>query len=289
MLGMGQEMVPESRFSQPVNLDSIVVKTNFDVNAFIRRVQRDTTFYKAFKSMHFVPYDAVNEINVYDRSGDVIASLKSRTKQEINNKCRVTKIKEHQCTGNFFKKNGDYNFFTASLYAFLFFAPEPVCNENDIVEGSLEIPPKGEMEKCERQLKQLIFNPGSKVSGVPFMGDRASVFDEDEAKKYDFRIVSSILDGQDCFVFSLLPKPGFEKKVLFDELTTWFRKGDYSIIARNYSLSYHTLFYDFDVKMKVRTTRVNGKLYPERIDYDGNWHIFTKKREQVKFLAIISY
>jgi hypothetical protein len=278
-----------SAYIQSVQLDSFVVRSGFDINAFIRRVKNDTTFYKAFRSMHLVPYTAINDIKAYGNDNDVIASLFSKTTQTISNHCRTTKAQEQQVTGNFFKRNGEYNYYTAGLYAYLFFAEKPVCGENDVVAGALEYKESGQMGKSKYQLKQLIFNPGAKVSGVPFMGDRASIFDEREAEKYDFKISQDNYDGQECLVFHITPKKGYESKALYNELTTWFRRSDYSIVARDYSLSYSTFLYDFDVHMKVRTKQINGKLLPVHIDYDGNWHVFTKKREKVKFSADIVY
>jgi len=276
-------------FRVPIELDSFVVKSGFDINVFIRRVQNDTTFYKSFRSMHLVPYTAVNNIAVYDKRSSVIASLFSRTRQNVSGHCRKTEVLEQKVTGDFFKRNGDYNYYTAELFAYLFFAKDPVCNETDIVAGALEERGDGQMEKSKYQLKQLIFNPGGKVSGVPLMGDRVSIFEEDEARKYDFKVVEDTYDGQDCLKFIITPKDGYENKVLYNELTTWFRRSDYSILARDYSLSYSTLLYDFDVKMKVRTREIGNKLYPVLIDYDGDWHVFTKKRERVKFSVAIDY
>ena len=278
-----------SMFKVPVQLDSIVVKSGFDINAFIRRVKNDTTFYKAFKSMHLVPYTAANDIKAYDKNNNISASLQSRTKQNIKNRCRTTQVLEQKVTGDMLKRNGDYNYYTAELFAYLFFAKDPVCNETDIVAGAMDDRGKGQMEKSKYQLKQLIFNPGAKVSGVPFMGDRASIFDEGEAEKYDFKVVQDMYDGQECFVFRITPKKGYERKVIYNELTTWFRKSDFTILARDYSLSYSTLVYDFDVRMKVRTKQINDRLYPVSIDYDGNWHVFTKKRERVIFSVVIDY
>lgn len=277
------------RFSQPIALDTFVLKSGFDINAFIRRVRTDTTFYKAFKSLHLVQYCTVSDFKAYDKNGNEVATMHGKTKQEVANHCRITKIADRQTAGDFLKRNGDYNYYTAGLFASLFFSDTPVCNENDIVAGSLDVHGKGQMEKNKYELKQLIFNPGSKVSGVPFMGDRASIFEPGEAEKYNFKIVQELYDGQECFVFKITPRPGYEHNVIYDELTTWFRKSDYSIVARNYSLSYHTLFYDFDVRMKVRTTQIDNKLYPTNINYDGDWHVFTKKRERVKFNVEISY
>ena len=278
-----------SVFNQPVTLDSFVIRSGFDVNAFIRRVRSDTTFYKAFRSMHLMPYYAVNDIKAYDKKGSVIASMYSKTKQKRNNGCRVTEVEEEHVTGDFYDRNGDYRYYTAELFGYLFFAKKPVCNETDLVNDALDVRGKGKLERSKYELRQLIFNPGSKVSGVPFMGDRASIFEEGEAEKYDFRITQEMYEGYQCYVFRITPKHGYERKVIYNELTTWFRKSDYSIVARDYSVSYTTLVYDFDVRMKVRTKEVGGKLYPTYIDYDGNWHILTKKRERVKFNVSITY
>src|ERR1019366_6177144 len=121
---------------------------------------------------------------------------------------------------------------------YLFFAKEPICNETDLVTSPDDARGKGQMEKNKYELKQLIFNPGSKVSSVPFMGDRVSIFEQGEAEKYDFKIAQEMYNGQECFVFKITPKSGYERKALYNNLTTWFRENDYSIVARDYSLSY---------------------------------------------------
>lgn len=287
--GFAQQYDTGSIFTQPIALDSFVVKSGFDIQAFIRRVKNDTSFYKATKSMKLVPYTAVNDIKVYDKRQGVIASLHSITQQERKKGCRTTKVLEQQVTGDFFNRKNEYNYYTAELFAYLFFAKDPICNENDIVGQSMMEQGKGPMDKSKYELKQLLFNPGSQISGIPFIGDRASIFDPGEAEKYNFKIEQAIYDSQECYVFRITPKGGYEHKVIYNDLTTWFRKDDYSIVARDYSLSYQTLVYDFDVHMKIRTRQIRGKLYPIKIDYNGNWHIFSKKRERVKFSVDISY
>ena len=192
-------------------------------------------------------------------------------------------------SGDFYKRNGNYNYYTAELYDYLFFAKTPVCGETDIIGSSMEDRGKGQLEKNKYELKQLIFNPGAKIGGIPFMGERASIFDPEEAGKYNFKISREMLDEVECYVFRISPKKEYLRKVIYNELDTWFRKSDYSIVARNYSLSYHTFFYDFDVSMKVRTRQILGKLYPTYINYDGDWHVFPKKRERVQFRAEIAY
>lgn len=287
--GSCAQNIDTSIFSAPVSLDSFVVRSGFDVNAFIRRVRTDTTFYKAFRSMHLVPYEAINDIKIYDKSDVVSASLHSKTKQKREKNCRITEVEDEKIAGDFYERSGDYRYYTAEMFASLFFASVPVCNETDVVAGAMGVYGKGRMEKNKYALKQLIFNPGSRVSGVPFMGDRASIFDVGEAEKYDFSIKQEMYGDVQCYVFRITPKAGYERKVIYNELTTWFRKNDYSIVARDYSVSYSTLVYDFDVRMRVRTAQAGGKLYPTHISYDGNWHIVTKKRERVKFTIDIAY
>lgn len=285
-----QSLDTGSIFSQPVLMDTFVVHSGFDINAFIRRVRNDTTFYKAFRSMHLLPYTAVNNIVVFGKSRkDTIAGEYSETQQVRTRNCRITKVLRKRTRGNYYKKNGSYNYYTSELYASLFFAFDSVCNEDDIVTGRLVQQEGGAIEASKYRLKQLIFNPGARISRIPFIADHASIFDADEAWKYDFSVKLEKYDGEPCYIFRITPKPEYRKKTIYNDLTTWFRKSDYSIVARDYSLSFSTLVYDFDVRMSVRTSVLGNKIFPTHIAYDGNWHIFTRKRERVYFTADITY
>jgi len=106
---------------------------------------------------------------------------------------------------------------------------------------------------------------------------------------YDFKLMLVEYGGEDCYLFSAFPKKEYKNNVIYNELSTWFRKSDYAIVARDYSLSYKTMLYDFDVKMKVRLRNVNGMLVPSFISYAGNWHVATKKRERAFFSTQLSY
>ena len=260
------------------------------MKAFMRRVQNDTTFYKAFRSLHLVPFTSTHSFTAYDKRGQVTATMNAKARQKIDARgCRTTIMSDEKSTGDFYDRSGDFNYYTAKLFYDLFYSKAPVCNQNDIVAGAIDQYGSGRMEKNKHELKQLIFNPGSKVDGVPFMGDKASIFDEDEVDKYIFKVSQEIYEGQDCYVFSVTPKPDYKNKVVYNELKTWFRRADFSIVARDYSLSFSTMFYDFDVRMKVRTKEIGGKLYPVSIDYDGQWHVATKKRERMRVLMVVNY
>ncbi len=281
-----------SIFSLPIQMDEFVLQASrdgWDVEGFIRRVKTDTTFYKAFKTLRIVPYTATNDIKILGSNNQVIASQYARTKQIRNKGCRSMQTLEEKTTGDFYNRKREYNYYTAELYAYLFYTSKPVCGENNIVAGSENIKGKGQIEKNKWQLKQLIFNPGSKVAGVPFAGNKAAIFEPDVAKMYDFKLLLVEYEGEDCYLFSAIPKAEYKDDVIYNELSTWFRKSDYSIVARNYALSYKTWVYDFNVKMKVRLKNVNGQLLPASISYVGNWHVATKKRERAQFSNIISY
>lgn len=281
-----------SVFQYPIEMDAVVIsaaKGGWDVQAFIKRIQKDTTFYKAFKSIRIIPFTAENDIEVYNKKGKIIASYFSRTKQHRKNNCRSMDVLVEDVTGDFYKKNKEYRYYTAELYAYLIFTEGVICNETDIVAGALDDRGSGQLEKSKYQLKQLLFNPGSKIAGVPLMGNKAAIFEPEIAKMYDFQLKSEMYDGEECYVFKAIPKPQYKDDVVYNNLATWFRKSDYSIVARDYSLSYNTLVYDFDVHMKVRTRQINGKLLPTAIWYDGNWDVIGKRRERVKFSTKFSY
>lgn len=281
-----------SIFALPIQLDEYTLqasRSGWDIAGFIQRIKTDTTFYKAFRTLRIVPYTATNDIRILGKGNAVTASLYSRTRQHISKGCRSMQVLEEKTTGDFYNSSRGYNYYTAELYAYLFFTPKPVCGENNIVAGSENQKGKGEMEKRKWQLKQLIFNPGSKVAGVPFAGNKAAIFEPEIARMYDFKLMLVEYEGEDCYFFSAVPKNEYKKDVVFNELSTWFRKSDYSIVARDYSLSYKTWVYDFDVRMKVRLKEVNGQLLPSRISYGGNWHVATKQRERAQFTTVLNY
>ncbi len=281
-----------SIFAFPIQLDEYTLQASrdgWDIAGFIQRIKNDTTFYKAFKNLRITPHTASNDIRILGKKNEVIASLQSKTKQNISKGCRSMQVLEEKVSGDFYNRKKEYNYYTAELYAYLFFTEKPVCGESNVVAGTENMKGKGEMEKRKWQLKQLIFNPGSKVAGVPFAGNKAAIFEPDVAKMYDFKLILAEYGGEDCYLFTAVPKKEYRNDVVYNELSTWFRKSDYAIVARDYSLSYKTWVYDFDVRMKVRLKEINGQLLPSRISYGGNWRVATKGRERAQFTTLLNY
>lgn len=270
-----------------INLDEVVVKAKrigFDVNGFIKRVEDDTTFYRAFKNLRLVGFTADNDIRITDkRGGKTIASLKSHTRQIMKGNCRSMEVLDEKTTGNFYTKKGNYNYYTAELYANLFFTKGTVCGDgSDHAKGSLE--------RHKSQLKQLIFNPGKPISGVPVVGNKVAIFDRDLMRFYDFSITAEkYAGGTDCYVFSATMKKdlsGIDRaEVVIDELITYFNRETMEIVGRKYSLSYKTMVFDFKVRMNVQMTKAGDLLLPALITYAGTWNVPFKKRETADFTA----
>jgi hypothetical protein len=286
--------VLDTTYFAPILIDEVIIKSSdngFDIRDFIERIKNDTTFYKAFRSMHLVTYNAENDIKVFEKKSNKIkASLYSETKQIYRNGCRTMNVLEEKITGDFYNRKKEYNYYTAQLYASLFFTKGKVCGENNIVKGRLDDDgAKGSLEKNKARLKQLMFNPGSKISGIPLMGNKSAIFDPEVAKMYDFRLAVEDKNGIPCYMFDATPKKEYAGDVVYKQFKTWFRQSDYSIVARDYALSYNTVAYDFDVVIHVDLRQVGENLLPSYISYKGNWFAFTKGREKVNFVAKFDY
>ena len=271
-----------------IALSEIVVNSQLDVRSFIERVKNDTTFYKAFKNLRILGYTSINDIKMLDKKGRIIAGLHSKTKQVRQNNCRKMEVLEQQTVGDIYDRSGAFNYYTAQMYASLFFTRDSVCGETNIIKGN-EISTDGlsGMARHKEQLKMLFFNPGKKINGLPFISNKTEIFSESMADKYDMNIDLSDYNGQSCYVFTIKVKQGKEDRVVIDEMTTWFTEKNFEIVARNYSLKYDAGLYDFDVDMKVKMTRLGQLLVPSLLSYNGNWKAIFKKRERGVFTATL--
>ncbi|PWT99750.1 MAG: hypothetical protein C5B52_10145 [Bacteroidetes bacterium] len=275
-----------------ITLSEVVVNTNINVPSFIERVKNDTSFYKAFKNLRILKFTSLNDIRILDKKKNVKASLNSRTKQEVARGCRHTTVLEESTTGDIYDKERKFNYYTASLYASLFFAYDTVCGETNIVKGAeLDVSSKSGMAKHKEQLKMLFFNPGKSIPGLPFIGNKLAIFDADMSDLYDYDIDEELKAGESCYVFRIKAKAdlssGQKDKIVIDEMTTWFNQKTFEVIARNYSMSYHAFLYDFNVNMEVSMSRFENYLVPTLIRYVGNWNVIFKRREDAVFTATL--
>ena len=271
-----------------ITLSEVVLDNKLNVPTFIDRIKNDSTFYKAFRNLHILGFSAINDIRMLDKKGKTEASSFSKTRQVKINNCRNTEVLEERASGDFYTADSSYNYYTAQMYASLFFTNGTICGEDNIVTGtSFSTSGKSGIEKHKEQLKMLFFNPGKKISGLPFMSNKTAIYDDDMADIYDMSIDMDDYLNTSCYIFVQKVKPGKEGKAVVDEMTTWFNDKTYEVVARNYSLSYDAGVYDFKVQMEVQMTKFGDYLVPTLIRYNGNWKAIFKKRERGVFTATL--
>ncbi|MEP7170286.1 MAG: hypothetical protein ABI855_13025, partial [Bacteroidota bacterium] len=250
--------------------------------------QNDTTFYKAFKNLHYYPFKLQSELTVYDKSKKETGSLQRKATQYVSNKKRCMVIEDEKVAGNIYKKKKEYNCYTVELFDHIFFHLDTLPASNIIHDKADEENTDSKNGKYTEKLKTLMFNPGAEVGGVPLIGNRMAIFDESMTKHYDYKILSDTFnDSIPCYIFSCKAKQidgtRTDGKAVIKELSTWFDKRTLNVVARNYRLVYSSIFFEFDVTMDVKLQEINNALVPVIIKYDGFWDIPFKKPESVKF------
>ena len=242
-----------------ITLSEVVVNNKLNVPAFIERIKNDTSFYKAFRNLHILGFTAINDIRMNDANGRMVAGLHSKTKQVRANGCRTMQTLEEVITGDIYNDKQQFNFYTAQMYASLFFTKGSICGEDNIVAGR-EFSTKGKsgMEKNKEQLKMLFFNPGKRINGLPFISNKTAIYDDEIADKYDMAIDIEIYKNISCYLFTQKVKQDSKDRVVVDEMKTWFNDQTFEVVARTYLLSYNAGVYDFKVEMEVEMTKFGG-------------------------------
>jgi len=287
-----QDSLDNERLAKMISLSEVVVRTDINVPKFIERVKNDTTFYKAFRNLHVLAFTSLNDIRLLDKKGNQKAALQSKTRQNRSTSCRTMDVLSETTEGDFYDKNKNYNYYTAELYAGLFFTKGKVCGETNVVKGvTFDAKGKSGIAKNKEQLKMLFFNPGKKIPGIPFIGNKINIFDPDVAELYDFSIDQQDYDGQSAYLFSIKAKEnlsGSQKdRIVIDNMITWFNAKTMEVMARNYDMSYNAGVYDFSVHMEVQMTKFGEYLVPKVLRYKGNWDVMFKKRERGVFTATL--
>jgi len=275
-----------------VTLTPVVIRKGTNVPGFIKRVEDDSTFYKAFKNLRVLNYSSINDVRMFDKKGRVESSLYSKTRQWAANGCRVTNIIEEKIAGDYYDRSGEPNYYTGQLYSSLFFSKDTVCGQSNVISDvKRSIKGKKGLDKRKEQLKMLFFNPGKDIPGIPLMGNKVQVFDDRHSDLYDFKVDIDEYKGKTAYVFSLKIKEdlSFFKRdeVVIDEMTTWFDYNSFEVLERDYKMTYNAGVYKFNVNMHVEIDKIGNFLYPKLIRYDGNWGVVIKGSERGLFTATL--
>jgi len=292
---VGQSWAQDTTLSfenKTFTLADVIIRNNFEYKDILERIKRDTSFYKAFKTLRTIGYSSFNHIEMYDKNQKMQASLDSRTRQNKIGDCRTMDVLEEKTFGNLRDSKGEYNYLTPSLYASLFFTKGKICGETNIVKGKKRTIQGSGIEKAKEQLKMLFFNPGEKIPGIPMIGNKLDLYDDNAHELYAYRLDYVDYHGKLAYVFEIKPKEdlGFfaKDRVVVDQMITWFNPTTLEVLGRNYSLSYKAGVYDFNVQMEVEMTYTpDGLLVPKILRYKGDWDVIFKKRERGLFTATL--
>ena len=258
------------------------VKKGFDVEDFIGMVKADTSFLRAFRYLRNTPHKVEGNMTVYGKKGKIGATRYRRAFQVTQNDRRWIEMQEEKITGKFYDKKENPETYTAEVFDDIFFYKDtiPVLSPSQSISATTGTNNSSNVNK----LKKLVFNPGAEIDGVPVVGKRLAIFDDNMTSYYDYAINSRTYgDSISCYVFSCIAKPDAGDYPVLKTLNTWFDRKTFNIVYRDYRYQYSGVLFDFDVTMKVTMDYKSEILYPSKIEYTGFWDIPFKKKEKVDF------
>jgi len=268
-------------------LGEVVVSADnkFDVESFIHVVTKDSTFYQSFLNLKYYPHHFAGSMTVRNKKEVEKGTLKRTAIQTLDEGHRIVNVTEEEITGKLLNKKGEFNYLTAEMYDEVFFPknPEKVGLSIESLEQAEE---KGsKMDKYKSQVKKMMFNPGSEINSVPFIGHKMAIFSEEMVKYYDYHISSGYTkDSIYCYIFDVTAKPEFRQgATVIKHMKSYFDKESLNVMDREYQLQYKSPIMDFNIFMEVKNTFLAGHLIPKYVRYDGQWDIPFKKAEIIKF------
>jgi len=274
-----------SQVTKTVILDEVMVqavKKGFDVEDFIGMVKADTSFLRAFRYLRNTPHKVEGNMIIYGKKSKVDATRYRMAFQVTQNDLRWIEMQEEKITGKFYDKKDNPETYTAEMFDDIFFYKDtlPVLSLSQSISATSGTNKSSNVNK----LKKLVFNPGAEIDGVPVVGKRLAIFDDDMSQYYDYAInVRTYGDSISCYVFSCIAKPEAGDYPVLKTLNTWFDRKTFNIVYRDYQYQYSGIMFDFDVTMKVTMDYKSEVLYPSKIEYTGFWDIPFKKKEKVDF------
>lgn len=274
-----------------VQLDEVVISAQargFSVEDFIRQVQEDSTFHKAFLNTRFHPNRVRSEVRVWNKGEKERASA-YREGRLLRDEARAQLVIDSTWEkGRLRDGKGGIRYLTVEMYDDVFFPKGPFTANNTVAGRALDVE-GGRFERYKSELKKFMFDPGTEIASVPFIGKKLALFSPEMAPYYDFRIWADERNGHICWVFSADAKPEFrDGRTVIKTMDTWFDQASGVVLARQYRIANASLLLDFDISIKVENLLLEGQPVPVRVDYDGVWDIPFKKAELVRFWLVYS-
>jgi len=270
-----------------IALDEVVISAQaegFDVAAFVERVRTDTTFHKAFLNTRTYAHTLRSEAVVRRKDERESAAIYRKAHLVRSGKEATLVIDSLNERGRLRDRKGRFRYLTIEMYDDVFFPKGTFPADNTVAGRKLEVARGNRLEKYKGELKKFMFDPGTEIASVPFIGHKLALFSPEMAPLYDFRIWSDERGGHPCWVFSAAAKPEHRAgKTVIKAMDTWFDQDTGDVLARTYRIAHSTIFLDFDITISVRNVRIGDALVPVRVSYDGDWDIPFESREIVRF------
>jgi hypothetical protein len=269
-----------------VVIDSAVNIHSHRLNAqdFIDAVVADTSFYKAFYNMKKYAFIAENRIFTYDKKNKVDGKIYRKLKH--SNVAGAHKIEyiAKRDSGTLYKSNGKYQLYTVEMFDYIFMN----AYNSDFVKGPSLPGSGGKNESYKDKLKTLIFAPGTRVKGIPFISSKTEIFSRDLREYYFYKFSrGTYLDSIPVYIFKVVCKPSTsDGDTMIKEMTTIFDMRNFQILGRYVDMKYSNIFFSFNVQMNIELAKFNNELLPVKITYQGNWDVPFHKVERASFLIV---
>ncbi|HZY40249.1 MAG TPA: hypothetical protein VFE53_26530, partial [Mucilaginibacter sp.] len=159
-------------------IDSAINIRSHHLNAqdFIDAVLADTGFYKAFHEMKKFTFIAENRIFSYDKKNRVNGKIYRKIQYSRVGNTHKTEYLVKRDSGSMYKSNGKYQLYTVEMFDYIF----NNAYNSDFVKGPQLAGKEGSKnETYKDKLKTLIFAPGHKVAGIPFISSKSEIFSKD--------------------------------------------------------------------------------------------------------------
>jgi hypothetical protein len=275
---------PDTIKSITIDSNLIVIKAHrLTAQDFIDAMLRDTSFYQAFRNMKRYSFNAENRIYTYDKRNKVDGKIYRKIHHSNNNDGHKMDYLAKRDSGALYKKNGKYELYTVEMFDYIFMN----AYNSDFVKMDAPVG-SGKNEGYKAKLKTLIFTPGRKVSGIPFISGKTEIFSPDLRQYYTYQFArGTYLDSIPVYRFRIIPKPSTsDDDVMIKEVTTIFDTRDFKILGRYIDLKFKNFLVDFNVQMNIECNTFDGELLPVKITYQGNWNIPFHKEERASFLIV---
>ena len=270
-----------------VFLDDVVisVKNNgFSVEDFVGYVKKDTTFYMGFKHLRYYSHDYESELNIFNKKGVVIGTLKKQGTHYSKDKRAWIVNDSVYDNGKIFKRNGKYKYYTPKAFDEVFFP-------KDTLDVSLNMSKEKNRNESQnmRDAKTVGFSIGEDdvEQSKGGISKKLAIFDIGMQQYYNYTISDTVYKQKECYVFVVKVKEELNDKdkgkALIRKIVSYFDKENFNVIYRHYKFVYNNLLVDLDIDVFVNMDYVNGIHAPSYIHYKGFWNVLFFKPERAEF------